>query len=272
MGTSTGKRLLLLTLGIGLLVPTASADAMLMFSARVAVVDGGTFDACATDQNFDCAWGAPFFDTDPAPNRLAFGAPSAALLGGVQVSAAQNISNTSTGTPGNLLDFLQSSSVSVTNTNTTPVTILVAVSNTDYAGPVFRAFTEGGATFENAIGASIAMTWCDDPDNRQGAFTPSGCPGNVIDSFASGLVTQATQSFTHNGGPFPVSDPGLFGMTLTFTLTLPGWGGGATPQPSLISRSQGESKEQLVTAAPEPGTMLLVGSMLGVMAWRWRRA
>jgi hypothetical protein len=242
-----GKLLLsAVALALGGLGMASSANATLLLAATVNGVD-----ACAADQNVGCTWGAPLNvipDTDPLPNRLALGSSSTPVsLGGVDVFGSLH-----TATSG-VIDILDSTSLTVRNNNAFAVTVTVAVSATGYELANF-AGTSGSGTFNPpAFGSSVSMQWWDDNLNRQGAEDPADAPGTMIDSFAAVApnVPALPFAYSHNGGPFAVSDPGLYSMTETFTFTLPAGG-------ELISRGQTEIK----FFVPEPATLALLGIAL----------
>jgi hypothetical protein len=74
--------------------------------------------------------------------------------------------------------------LSIINLTNTTKTITVAVSDTDFTGPVVSFETAGSGVWQNALGSAITMNWFDDPENKQGANSPIDTPGNLIDTFA----------------------------------------------------------------------------------------
>ncbi len=182
------------------------------------------------------------------------------VINGVQVNGSIQ---TSTGTPANPgLDTLNTSSLSIINLTNTSKTLTVAVSDTDFAGPVASFQTAGSGVWQNAIGSSITLKWFDDPANSQGADDPTDTPGNLIDSFTH-AATLFVDSFSHDGIG-AVSDPGPFSMTEQAIFTL-------TPFAQLVNRGQSEVK----LAVPEPSTwgMMLLGFVgLGYAGFRKARS
>jgi PEP-CTERM motif len=165
-------------------------------------------------------------------------------LNGVQINGSIQ---TSTGTPANAgIDTLNTSSLSIINTTGATKTVTIAVSDTDFTGPVVSFLTAGSGVWQSAIGSSITMKWFDDPANGQGADNPTDTPGNLIDSFTH-LATLFVDSFAHNGIG-AISDPGPFSMTEQAVFTL-------TPFAQLVNRGQTEVK---VAAVPEPSTWLIM--------------
>jgi hypothetical protein len=183
------------------------------------------------------------------------------ILSGVTVNGS--ISE-ALGTPplASAITVLSSGSSSITNGSADPVHITVAVSATNFNAGSRTASVTGSGTFQLSIGSSISLGWYDDSTNTQGANTSTDHPGNLVDSF-SFTSTSAIDSFSVNDGPFTVSDPGPFGMTLTFDFTL-------LPGGSLVSRGQSEIEE-----LPEPFSLAIMGSgllALGTLqAFRRRR-
>ncbi len=233
------------------LAPGAYATLML-----AATVNGAS--VCASDQNVGCAFGVALADTNASVNQLGLGsAGSSLLIGGVEVFGS--LSTAAYGPPTNILN---SSSLQVINNNDFAVDILVTVSATGFVPASFTAFTSASGTFQNVGGSSIDLRWWNDPANGQGAETPNDTPGNLLDSF-SFVSAFAPQSFAHNGGPFDVSDLLPYSMTLQFDLTLPARG-------QLISRGQTINKD--VAEIPEPASLLLCGSGLMLLAWRFRKS
>jgi hypothetical protein len=170
---------------------------------------------------------------------------------------------TSTGTPANPgPDILNTSSLSIINTTGITKSVTVAVSDTDFTGPVASFQTAGSGTWQNAIGSTITLNWFDDPNNGQGADLPNDTPGNLIHTFTN-TATTMVDAFSDNFAGV-VSDSEPFSMTEQAIFTL-------TPFGQLINRGQTEIK----SAVPEPSTwgMMLLGfAGLGYAGFRKARS
>jgi hypothetical protein len=234
-------------------------------------IDGGaTLLAC--DQNA-CAGGATptFLDIDPTLGILV---TSPTVVSGVSVSFAQQTSVKSSGPGG--LNTLSSAGTVVQNVDTLPHAILLAIGDIGFIGPAAQFTTTGSGTWVDQTlpaefgGSTITMEWFNDPANAQGALSPTGTPGimvnTAIDTPQDGI---SNQSFGGPGTAFnatgAVSDPALFSMTLFNDLVL-------GPGIRLESRGQAESKpQQEVPQVPAPAALLLLGSALGLLGWRrWK--
>jgi hypothetical protein len=242
---NTSSRLLSGLAAVGLIAGfSAPAHAVLQIAADI---NGAGF-FCA--DNTAC-------DTNPAVGTLQV---ANGTFNGVQVNGSIQ---SSTGTPANPgIAALSTSSLSIINATAIAKTIVFAIGDTDFLGPVTQFDSAGAGTWQLADGSTAAMNWYDDPLNRQGADTPIDTPGILLDFFsttAAGLV----DSFSHNGSG-PVSDAGLFSMTEQGTFTL-------TPFAQLVNFGMAEDK---VGTAPEPSTwaMMLLGfAGLGLAGYRASR-
>ena len=185
-------------------VPTAArADLILAGDA------GGTL-FCATDNNSVCTYGVQLVDTNAGVGILSL---ATANVGGLLVEGSLHTADT---TGGNLLT---SSSLSITNTLAVAIALIASISATDFIGPATSATTTGSGTWTDAAGSSTTYTWWNDPTNQQGGEDATDRPGTLIDAF-SDTAGAGLDSFSHNGGPFPVSDLSAFSMTLGFDLVL----------------------------------------------------
>jgi hypothetical protein len=224
----------------GLLGLASSAHATLQIAIQVGTAKFFCADNTSCDQN-------------SAPNILQL---KDQKIGGVIVNTSIQNAFSSKG-----LDFLTAGSTSVINSTGKAVNIEVTVSATNFVGPVGSVATTGSGSWLRALNSNVALTWFDDPANKQGARFAGNTPGNLVDSFTSTATSSALQSFSHDFTG-TVSDTGPFSMTLNAVGTL-------QAHAQLLSRGQGELKTSVV---PEPGSLSLLGLGLGLIALSRRRS
>jgi hypothetical protein len=228
-----------------------NAHAVLLLAGTVAGVN-----VCAADNNVGCTFGAIIPDTDPTLNVLSLGA-APVNINGILVSGSLH-----TATFGPPLNILNSSSLSVVNTTGATAAVNVAVGQTGFTPPVSTATTAGSGTWVNAAGSTLHLEWWNDPANAQGAETPDDLPGALLDTFDF-TATLNPDAHSTTGGPFAISDPDPFSMTVAFAFDLVAGG-------SLINRGMSEIKP--VGVVPEPGALLLLATALGLLGWRCRKS
>jgi hypothetical protein len=247
---------------------TLAAPAQATLIVAGSVDGGGTI--FAVDNSLVATCGTPVVgpcqlpDLSPVSGLLVIGQHE--IAGNLLVLPTVQTADVAT-VPGTL-NRLDSTGTQFTNNDAVAHTVSVAVGATDFQGPAVDAFTTGAGQFSTLGGAlgdtTITMRWYNDPANQQGGLSPGvGQPGTLIDLFAFTPVNNP-QSFSHNGGPFAVSDPDLFSMTLQFDAIV-------GPGVRLTGREQTEIKP--LVAVPLPSALWLLGAgCVGAAAWARRAA
>jgi len=193
---------------------------------------------------------------------------------GYTVSGSVQTQTVASGAPGSL-NILDTSALSITNNTGGEVIARVAISGTDFRGPIQTANSSGSITWENAVGSSINAGWYDDPQNRQGADAPNAAatdtPGVLVHSWLDTATSIADSGST--SGTFAVTDPANFSMSLGFTLTTIDADNVANN--GVFARVVNRGQTEIKAVVPEPSSVAMAGLMtmagLGI-AWRRRRA
>jgi len=232
------------------LAAAQSAHATLL----VAISIGGQ-NFCIADNNVTCTFGTQLTDTDASVGRIDLAQTN--LNGVLLTGSAQQA------TFGPTNNILNTSFLQATNTTGTTLTGQVAVSATNFIGPANTAFASGSATYQNAVGSSTTIEWYNDPNNAQGALTPTTRPGTLVATTTKN-VTVVADSLAFNAGPVAVNDPNLFSMTIGTNFSIVAGG-------TFVGNSQTELKPIGQTVVPEPATLALFGSGLTWLAARQRR-
>lgn len=248
----------------------APVDAALIVSGSfdgggaVFAIDNNTTNTCGA-----VAVNCQLPDQDPTLGTLTLAPTTAGTGGGLNIQGTVQTSDKAT-VPGtiNRLDSTGTQVTAVTGTHT----YVIAISDTNFVGPVANATTTGAGQFSHLGGGygatDIAMQWFNDPANAQGAESPTDTPGLLLDTFLfTPLAAQNPSSFSHNGGPFAVNDPGLFSMTLAFSGTL-------AEGVRLTGREMTEIKPLVAVSNPGAVWLVAMGAMLlgGGVARKYRRS
>lgn len=159
---------------------------------------------------------------------------------------------------------LITSALSVTNTSATDTYSLTAVlSGMNFTGPANAVSVTGSGTWSATAGSVMKLAFYNDPTDTLGGSTATDTPGNLVGSFTSSPAVGLTSSYAYSPGTALLADPdfGDYSMTEAWSYTLP-------PDGALISRGQNETGADV----PEPGTLFLLLTGLGVLGAGGRRA
>jgi len=208
-------------------------------------------------------------DNDPRPGFL--GLATFSPFAGYTVEGSLQTQTVASGAPGSL-NILDTSALQITNDSGGLITATVAVSGTNFRGPVQTASASGSITWQNAVGSTLNAQWRDDPQNAQGAETATDLPGVLVHSFLATADSIADADSTASG-PVAVNDPAAFSMSLGFVLTTRD--ADNVVNNGVFARVVNRGQTEIKAVIPEPSTFAMAGLMtmagLGV-AWRRRRA
>jgi hypothetical protein len=246
---STGKEL---RMSIRTAIPSLAAAAFVLASPAHATLQ---LNAVISGSPLVCADGDAC-DIDPAVGQLAL---ATTTVNGVQITGSFH--RAVSGAP----DILSSNSTSVINNSGAPRTIAVAVSDTEFTGPVDVEALSGSGTWLTTPGSTINLAWFLDPANAQGATSPTDGPGALLGTFTN-TSTGVTSSFNTTQAAAVVADT-PFSMTELFAFNL-----NAAPGSALTSRGQTLVASPSAVPVPEPTTLLLLGAgLLGIGLVRRRK-
>jgi hypothetical protein len=224
------KKILLAAVGLAALIAPAQARLQLSINAS-----GSTFTCFDGQLGCDLSGGAN--------NLLLVNQTVGAAF--VQIALAQSAFGA--------INQLQLSSSNIVNNGTTPLTVTLLASDTDFVGPVHAINNSGSLTFNQNIGApdSTLRFWAD-AANVQGA-NPLNTPGLLLESVSGHAVTDPDSFAGSLITPFDAAGP--YSMTEGAALILRS-GGSIT----------GFNQAMESTAVPEPRTWAMLGIGFGLMA------
>ena len=228
MGDFTLKKLLYAATALSAMAFVQPASAVLQISANI----NGSLFTCADQQACD---------TNVTPGILSIADQT---IGGVQFLGSAQTQQIGA------VNSLNTSSFQVNNLTGGTVPITLAISGTNFQGPVLAFSASGSGTFQTADGSSAMLTFWGSALNEQGADTPTDLPGVLLATMTE-VATGDTDSFNQDfNGPF--AGPALYSMSL-------GTSGFLTAGGSLVGRSQAIVTREDV---PEPASLAILGAGL----------
>ena len=168
-----------------------------------------------------------------------------------------SFTSTSAAAASGPIDFLNSSSLLITNTNSIPVKFVITVSQIGFAAPVNKFSDADSGVWQGSSASAAVLKWFIDPANAQGAVDSSSTPGTLVDTSASTAAFPVLGfSRTDSSILDKLSSP--YSMTEQAIITL-------GPGESLVNRGQSIIGAEAVI--PEPATWALL--LLGFAGLAW---
>jgi hypothetical protein len=216
-------------------VGSTPAYATLQLAANI----GGDEFFCADNTSCDANPTAGVINTNPVTlDGISFTSTSAAASSGS-------------------IDFLNSSSLLITNTNSVAVKIVITVSQTGFTAPVNKFSDADSGVWQGSAASTALLKWFIDPANAQGAVDSASTPGTLVDTSAS-TAAFPVLGFSRTDSAILDSLSAPYSMTEQATIVL---GAGE----SLVNR--GQSIIGAETAVPEPSTWAMLGLGLAALAF-----
>jgi hypothetical protein len=230
-----------------------TSQASLMLSGQVRQAGGGaTVQFCAADNNGGCTYGVGtpgglvIQDVDATSRMLQLGGPTPGpvVINGVEVNGSLHRQ-----TVGGM-EILDSSSLSVVNTNNFAVEIDVVVGANGYMDNSSISVS-GSGTFLLSDGSTLVNEWWFRPGTSQPGADPfdTARPGTLLHSFTTTAAGTA-YSYSDSKADIAALVAGTYGLEEVFRFTLAANGG------SLTSRGQVAIG---IEEVPEPASLALVG-------------
>jgi hypothetical protein len=248
---------------LGMALAGQAHEARATFAVAIEVVGpSGTAQNFAVDNDVlgtyvPAAGYVQVLDTDARVGFLGVGTFSP--ITGFSIEGSLQTQTIASGSPGSQ-NILDTSSLTITNDTGGKVVASLAVSGTDFRGPIQEASAAGSITWQNATGGTWDATWYNDPENGQGARSATDLPGTLIHQFLATADTAADADSTASG-LVAIADGPLFSMSLGTVLT-------TTDPDSVVNngiyaREVNRGQTEIKTVVPEPASMTLLG--LGVV-------
>ena len=226
---------LLLTTALFAAIGATPAGATLQIAANI----GGSEFFCADNTSCDANPTVGVINTNPVTlDGISFTSTSAAASSGA-------------------IDFLNSSSLLITNTNSTPVKIVITVSQINFTPPVNKFSDADSGVWQGSSASSSVLKWFIDPANAQGAVDSTSTPGTLVDTSASTALFPVL-GFSRTDSSILDALASPYSMTEQATINL---GAGE----SLVNRGQSIIGAEAVI--PETSTWAMLAIGFGFMAW-----
>ena len=167
-----------------------------------------------------------------------------------------SFTSTSAAAASGSIDFLNSASLLITNTNSVPVKIVITVSQIGFTAPVNKFSDADSGVWQGSAASNAVLKWFIDPANAQGAVDSTSTPGTLVDTSAS-TAAFPVLGFSRTDSTILDALASPYSMTEQASITL---GAGE----SLVNRGQSIIGAEAVI--PETSTWAMFGLGLAAMA------